>query len=141
MKKLNKIVVVAVSGLALSGSLVSANTVTNSVSSAAKSVSKVTDSVRNSSVDRNTIDVYFKTTKGQQMMQVVFDNVKDAQKAEKQINKKKGEHKYLDLTKVKGYQDATLVLINESNVVTKRQKLTKQVNVNLRKVKTVRDDI
>lgn len=141
MKKLNKIVVVAVSGLALSGSLVSANTVTNSVSSATKSVSKVTDSVRNSSVDRNTIDVYFKTTKGQQMMQVVFDNVKDAQKAEKQINKKKGEHKYLDLTKVKGYQDATLVLINESNVVTKRQKLTKQVNVNLRKVKTVRDDI
>lgn len=141
MKKLNKIVVVAVSSLALSGSLVSANTVTNSVSSATKSVSKVTDSVRNSSVDRNTIDVYFKTTKGQQMMQVVFDNVKDAQKAEKQINKKKGEHKYLDLTKVKGYQDATLVLINESNVVTKRQKLTKQVNVNLRKVKTVRDDI
>lgn len=141
MKKLNKVVVVSVLGLALSGSLVSANTVTNSVSTAAKSVSKVTDSVRNSSINRKTIDIYFKTTKGQQMMQVVFDNVNDAQKAEKQINKKKGERKYLDFTKVKGYQDATLVLIDPNGVVTKRQKLAKQVNVNLDKVKSVRDDM
>lgn len=141
MKKLNKVVVVSVLGLALSGSLVSANTVTNSVSLAAKSVSKVTESMRSNSIDRNTIDVYFKTTKGQQMVQVGFDNANDAQKAEKQINKKKGERKYLDLTKVKGYKDATLVLINSNGVVTKRQKLTKQVNINLVKVKTVRDDM
>lgn len=141
MKKLNKVVVVSVLGLALSSSLVSANTVTNSVNLAAKSVSKVTESMRSNSIDRNTIDVYFKTTKGQQMMQVVFDNANDAKKVEKQINKKKGERKYLDLTKAKGYQDATLVLINPNGVVTKRQKLTKQININLVKVKTVRDDM
>lgn len=141
MKKLNKVVVVSVLGLALSGSLVSANTVTNSVSSAAKSVSKVTESMRSNSIERNTIDVYFRTTKGQQMMQITFDSVKDAKKAQNQINKKKGERKYLDLTKEKGYQDAILVLTNDSGVVTKRQKLDKQVNINLHRVKSVRDDM
>lgn len=75
------------------------------------------------------------------MMQVVFDNVSDAKNAEKQISKKKGERKYLDLTKVKGYQGTTLVLTNPNGVVTKRQKLAKQVNVNLDKVKSVRDDM
>lgn len=140
MKKMNKIVVASVLVLSLSGS-VSANTVTHTVSSAAKSVTQVTESMRNKSIDRNTLDIYFKTTKGQQMMQVVFDNVKDAKNAEKQINKKKGERKYLDLTKVKGYQGAMLVLTNPNGVVTKRQKLAKQVNVNLDKVKSVRDDM
>ena len=140
MKKMNKIVVASVLVLSLSGS-VSANTVTHTVSSAAKSVTQVTESMRNKSIDRNTLDIYFKTTKGQQMMQVVFDNVKDAKNAEKQISKKKGERKYLDLTKVKGYQGTTLVLTNPNGVVTKRQKLAKQVNVNLDKVKSVRDDM
>lgn len=137
---MNKIVVASVLVLSLSGS-VSANTVTHTVSSAAKSVTQVTESMRNKSIDRNTLDIYFKTTKGQQMMQVVFDNVKDAKNAEKQISKKKGERKYLDLTKVKGYQGTTLVLTNPNGVVTKRQKLAKQVNVNLDKVKSVRDDM
>lgn len=141
MKKLNKVVVASVLALSLSGSMVSANTVTHTVSSAAKSVTQVTESMRNKSIDRNTLDIYFKTTKGQQMMQVVFDNVSDAKKAEKQINKKKGERKYLDLIKVKGYQGTTLVLTNPNGVVTKRQKLAKQVNVNLDKVKSVRDDM
>ena len=141
MKKLNKVVVAFVLALSLSGSMVSANTVTHTVSSAAKSVTQVTESMRNKSIDRNTLDIYFKTTKGQQMMQVVFDNVSDAKKAEKQINKKKGERKYLDLIKVKGYQGTTLVLTNPNGVVTKRQKLAKQVNVNLDKVKSVRDDM
>lgn len=141
MKKMNKIVVASVLALSLSGSMVSANTVTHTVSSAAKSVTQVTESMRSKSIDRNTLDIYFKTTKGQQMMQVVFDNVKDAKNAEKQINKKKGERKYLDLTKIKGYQGATLVLTNANGVVTKRQKLAKQVNVNLNKVKSVRDDM
>lgn len=140
MKKMNKIVVASVLVLSLSGS-VSANTVTHTVSSAAKSVTQVTESMRNKSIDRNTLDIYFKTTKGQQMMQVVFDNVNDAKNAEKQISKKKGERKYLDLTKVKGYQGTTLVLTNPNGVVTKRQKLAKQVNVNLDKVKSVRDDM
>lgn len=140
MKKMNKIVVASVLVLSLSGS-VSANTVTHTVSSAAKSVTQVTESMRSKSIDRNTLDIYFKTTKGQQMMQVVFDNVSDAKKAEKQINKKKGERKYLDLIKVKGYQGTTLVLTNPNGVVTKRQKLAKQVNVNLDKVKSVRDDM
>lgn len=140
MKKMNKIVVASVLVLSLSGS-VSANTVTHTVSSAAKSVTQVTESMRNKSIDRNTLDIYFKTTKGQQMMQVVFDNVKDAKNAEKQISKKKGERKYLDLTKVKGYQGTTLVLTNPNGVVTKRQKLAKQVNVNLDKVKSIRDDM
>ena len=141
MKKLNKVVVASVLALSLSGSMVSANTVTHTVSSAAKSVTQVTESMRSKSIDRNTLDIYFKTTKGQQMMQVVFDNVSDAKKAEKQINKKKGERKYLDLIKVKGYQGTTLVLTNPNGVVTKRQKLAKQVNVNLDKVKSVRDDM
>ena len=141
MKKLNKVVVASVLALSLSGSMVSANTVTHTVSSAAKSVTQVTESMRSKSIDRNTLDIYFKTTKGQQMMQVVFDNVKDAKNAEKQINKKKGERKYLDLTKVKGYQGTMLVLTNPNGVVTKRQKLAKQVNVNLDKVKSVRDDM
>lgn len=141
MKKLNKIVVASVLALSLSGSMVSANTVTHTVSSAAKSVTQVTESMRNKSIDRNTLDIYFKTTKGQQMMQVVFDNVSDAKNAERQISKKKGERKYLDLTKVKGYQGTTLVLTNPNGVVTKRQKLAKQVNVNLDKVKSVRDDM
>lgn len=141
MKKLNKVVVASVLALSLSGSMVSANTVTHTVSSAAKNVTQVTESMRNKSIDRNTLDIYFKTTKGQQMMQVVFDNVKDAKNAEKQISKKKGERKYLDLTKVKGYQGTTLVLTNPNGVVTKRQKLAKQVNVNLDKVKSVRDDM
>lgn len=141
MKKLNKVVVASVLALSLSGSMVSANTVTHTVSSAAKSVTQVTESMRSKSIDRNTLDIYFKTTKGQQMMQVVFDNVKDAKNAEKQISKKKGERKYLDLTKVKGYQGTTLVLTNPNGVVTKRQKLAKQVNVSLDKVKSVRDDI
>ena len=141
MKKLNKVVVASVLALSLSGSMVSANTVTHTVSSAAKSVTQVTESMRNKSIDRNTLDIYFKTTKGQQMMQVVVDNVSDAKKAEKQINKKKGERKYLDLIKVKGYQGTTLVLTNPNGVVTKRQKLAKQVNVNLDKVKSVRDDM
>lgn len=140
MKKMNKIVVASVLVLSLSGS-VSANTVTHTVSSAAKSVTQVTESMRSKSIDRNTLDIYFKTTKGQQMMQVVFDNVKDAKNAEKQISKKKGERKYLDLTKVKGYQGTTLILTNPNGVVTKRQKLAKQVNVNLDKVKSVRDDM
>ena len=140
MKKMNKIVVASVLVLSLSGS-VSANTVTHTVSSAAKSVTQVTESMRSKSIDRNTLDIYFKTTKGQQMMQVVFDNVNDAKNAEKQISKKKGERKYLDLTKVKGYQGTTLVLTNPNGVVTKRQKLAKQVNVNLDKVKSVRDDM
>ena len=140
MKKMNKIVVASVLALSLSGS-VSANTVTHTVSSAAKSVTQVTESMRSKSIDRNTLDIYFKTTKGQQMMQVVFDNVSDAKNAEKQISKKKGERKYLDLTKVKGYQGTTLVLTNPNGVVTKRQKLAKQVNVNLDKVKSVRDDM
>lgn len=140
MKKLNKVVVASVLALSLSGS-VSANTVTHTVSSAAKSVTQVTESMRSRSIDRNTLDIYFKTTKGQQMMQVAFDNVSDAKKAEKQINKKKGERKYLDLIKVKGYQGTTLVLTNPNGVVTKRQKLAKQVNVNLDKVKSVRDDM
>ena len=140
MKKMNKIVVASVLVLSLSGS-VSANTVTHTVSSAAKSVTRVTESMRSKSVDRNKLDVYFRTTKGQQMMQVVFDNVSDAKKAEKQVDKKKGERKYLDLTKIKGYQAATLVLTNPNGVVTKRQKLAKQVNVNLDKVKSVRDDM
>lgn len=140
MKKLNKVVVASVLALSLSGS-VSANTVTHTVSSAAKSVTQVTESMRSRSIDRNTLDIYFKTTKGQQMMQVVFDNVSDAKNAEKQISKKKGERKYLDLTKVKGYQGTTLVLTNPNGVVTKRQKLAKQVNVNLDKVKSVRDDM
>lgn len=139
---MNKVVVASVFALLpLSGSMVSANTVTHTVSSAAKSVTQVTESMRSKSIGRNTLDIYFKTTKGQQMMQVVFDNVKDAKNAEKQISKKKGEHKYLDLTKVKGYQGTTLVLINPNGVVTKRQKLAKQVNVNLDKVKSVRDDM
>lgn len=137
---MNKIVVASVLVLSLSGS-VSANTVTHTVSSAAKSVTQVTESMRSKSIDRNTLDIYFKTTKGQQMMQVVFDNVNDAKNAEKQISKKKGERKYLDLTKVKGYQGTTLVLTNPNGVVTKRQKLAKQVNVNLDKVKSVRDDM
>lgn len=137
---MNKIVVASVLALSLSGS-VSANTVTHTVSSAAKSVTQVTESMRSKSIDRNTLDIYFKTTKGQQMMQVVFDNVSDAKNAEKQISKKKGERKYLDLTKVKGYQGTTLVLTNPNGVVTKRQKLAKQVNVNLDKVKSVRDDM
>lgn len=141
MKKLNKVVVASVLALSLSGSMVSANTVTHTVSSAAKSVTQVTESMRSKSIDRNTLDIYFKTTKGQQMMQVVFDNVNDAKNAEKQISKKKGERKYLDLTKVKGYQGTTLVLANPNGVVTKRQKLAKQVNVNLDKVKSVRDDM
>lgn len=141
MKKLNKVVVASVLALSLSGSMISANTVTHTVSSAAKSVAQVTESMRSKSIDRNTLDIYFKTTKGQQMMQVVFDNVKDAKNAEKQVSKKKGERKYLDLTKVKGYQDTTLVLTNPNGVVTKRQKLAKQVNVNLDKVKSVRDDM
>lgn len=141
MKKMNKIVVASVLALSLSGSMVSANTVTHTVSSAAKSVTQVTESMRSKSIDRNTLDIYFKTTKGQQMMQVVFDNVSDAKNAEKQISKKKGERKYLDLTKVKGYQGTTLVLTNPNGVVTKRQKLAKQVNVNLDKVKSVRDDM
>lgn len=141
MKKMNKIVVASVLALSLSGSMVSANTVTHTVSSAAKSVTQVTESMRSKSIDRNTLDIYFKTTKGQQMMQVVFDNVNDAKNAEKQISKKKGERKYLDLTKVKGYQGTTLVLTNLNGVVTKRQKLAKQVNVNLDKVKSVRDDM
>lgn len=141
MKKLNKVVVASVLALSLSGSMVSANTVTHTVSSAAKSVTQVTESMRSKSIDRNTLDIYFKTTKVQQMMQVVFDNVKDAKNAEKQISKKKGERKYLDLTKVKGYQGTTLVLTNPNGVVTKRQKLAKQVNVNLDKVKSVRDDM
>lgn len=141
MKKLNKVVVASVLALSLSGSMVSANTVTHTVSSAAKSVTQVTESMRSKSIDRNTLDIYFKTTKGQQMMQVVFDNVNDAKNAEKQISKKKGERKYLDLTKVKGYQGTTLVLTNPNGVVTKRQKLAKQVNVNLDKVKSVRDDM
>ena len=141
MKKLNKVVVASVLALSLSGSMVSANTVTHTVSSAAKSVTQVTESMRSKSIDRNTLDIYFKTTKGQQMMQVVFDNVNDAKNAEKQISKKKGERKYLDLTKVKGYQGTTLVLTNPNGVVTKRQKLVKQVNVNLDKVKSVRDDM
>lgn len=141
MKKLNKVVVASVLALSLSGSMVSANTVTHTVSSAAKSVTQVTESMRSKSIDRNTLDIYFKTTKGQQMMQVVFDNVSDAKNAEKQISKKKGERKYLDLTKVKGYQGTTLVLTNPNGVVTKRQKLAKQVNVNLDKVKSVRDDM
>ena len=141
MKKLNKVVVASVLALSLSGSMVSANTVTHTVSSAAKSVTQVTESMRSKSIDRNTLDIYFKTTKGQQMMQVVFDNVSDAKKAEKQVDKKKGERKYLDLTKVKGYQGTTLVLTNPNGVVTKRQKLAKQVNVNLDKVKSVRDDM
>lgn len=140
MKKMNKIVVASVLVLSLSGS-VSANTVTHTVSSAAKNVTQVTESMRSKSIDRNTLDIYFKTAKGQQMMQVVFDNVKDAKNAEKQISKKKGERKYLDLTKVKGYQGTTLVLTNPNGVVTKRQKLAKQVNVNLDKVKSVRDDM
>ena len=140
MKKMNKIVVASVLVLSLSGS-VSANTVTHTVSSAAKSVTQVTESMRSKSIDRSTLDIYFKTTKGQQMMQVVFDNVKDAKNAEKQISKKKGERKYLDLTKVKGYQGTTLILTNPNGVVTKRQKLAKQVNVNLDKVKSVRDDM
>ena len=140
MKKMNKIVVASVLVLSLSGS-VSANTVTHTVSSAAKSVTQVTESMRSKSIDRNTLDIYFKTTKGQQMMQVVFDNVNDAKNSEKQISKKKGERKYLDLTKVKGYQGTTLVLTNPNGVVTKRQKLAKQVNVNLDKVKSVRDDM
>lgn len=140
MKKMNKIVVASVLVLSLSGS-VSANTVTHTVSSATKSVTRVTESMRSKSIDRNTLDIYFKTTKGQQMMQVAFDNVKDAKNAEKQINKKKGERKYLDLTKVKGYQGTMLVLTNPNGVVTKRQKLAKQVNVNLDKVKSVRDDM
>ena len=140
MKKMNKIVVASVLVLSLSGS-VSANTVTHTVSSAAKSVTQVTESMRSKSIDRNTLDIYFKTTKGQQMMQVVFDNGKDAKNAEKQISKKKGERKYLDLTKVKGYQGTTLILTNPNGVVTKRQKLAKQVNVNLDKVKSVRDDM
>lgn len=140
MKKMNKIVVASVLVLSLSGS-VSANTVTHTVSSAAKNVTQVTESMRSKSIDRNTLDIYFKTAKGQQMMQVVFDNVKDAKNAEKQISKKKGERKYLDLTKVKGYQGTTLVLTNPNGVVTKRQKLAKQVNVNLNKVKSVRDDM
>ena len=138
---MNKIVVASVLALSLSGSMVSANTVTHTVSSAAKSVTQVTESMRSKSIDRNTLDIYFKTTKGQQMMQVVFDNVSDAKNAEKQISKKKGERKYLDLTKVKGYQGTTLVLTNPNGVVTKRQKLAKQVNVNLDKVKSVRDDM
>ena len=137
---MNKIVVASVLVLSLSGS-VSANTVTHTVSSAAKNVTQVTESMRSKSIDRNTLDIYFKTAKGQQMMQVVFDNVKDAKNAEKQISKKKGERKYLDLTKVKGYQGTTLVLTNPNGVVTKRQKLAKQVNVNLDKVKSVRDDM
>lgn len=141
MKKLNKVVVASVLALSLSGSMVSANTVTHTVSSAAKSVTQVTESMRSKSIDRNTLDIYFKTTKGQQMMQVVFDNVSDAKNAEKQISKKKGERKYLDLTKVKGYQGTTLVLTNPNGVVTKRQKLAKQVNINLDKVKSVRDDM
>ena len=141
MKKLNKVVVASVLALSLSGSMVSANTVTHTVSSAAKNVTQVTESMRSKSIDRNTLDIYFKTAKGQQMMQVVFDNVKDAKNAEKQISKKKGERKYLDLTKVKGYQGTTLVLTNPNGVVTKRQKLAKQVNVNLDKVKSVRDDM
>lgn len=141
MKKLNKVVVASVLALSLSGSMVSANTVTHTVSSAAKSVTQVTESMRSKSIDRNTLDIYFKTTKGQQMMQVVFDNVNDAKNAEKQISKKKGDRKYLDLTKVKGYQGTTLVLTNPNGVVTKRQKLAKQVNVNLDKVKSVRDDM
>lgn len=141
MKKLNKVVVASVLALSLSGSMVSANTVTHTVSSAAKSVTQVTESMRSKSIDRNTLDIYFKTTKGQQMMQVVFDNVSDAKNAEKQISKKKGERKYLDLTKVKGYQGTTLVLTNPNGAVTKRQKLAKQVNVNLDKVKSVRDDM
>lgn len=141
MKKLNKVVVASVLALSLSGSMVSANTVTHTVSSAAKSVTQVTESMRSKSIDRNTLDIYFKTTKGQQMMQVVFNNVKDAKNAEKQISKKKGERKYLDLTKVKGYQGTTLVLTNPNGVVTKRQKLAKQVNINLDKVKSVRDDM
>lgn len=141
MKKLNKVVVASVLALSLSGSMVSANTVTHTVSSAAKNVTQVTESMRSKSIDRNTLDIYFKTTKGQQMMQVVFDNVSDAKNAEKQISKKKGERKYLDLTKVKGYQGTTLVLTNPNGVVTKRQKLAKQVNVNLDKVKSVRDDM
>ena len=140
MKKMNKIVVASVLVLSLSGS-VSANTVTHTVSSAAKNVTQVTESMRSKSIDRNTLDIYFKTAKGQQMMQVVFDNVKDAKNAEKQISKKKGERQYLDLAKVKGYQGTTLVLTNPNGVVTKRQKLAKQVNVNLDKVKSVRDDM
>lgn len=140
MKKLNKVVVASVLALSLSGS-VSANTVTHTVGSAAKSVTQVAESMRSRSIDRNTLDIYFKTTKGQQMMQVAFDNVKDAKNAEKQISKKKGERKYLDLTKVKGYQGTTLVLTNPNGIVTKRQKLAKQVNVNLDKVKSVRDDM
>lgn len=141
MKKMNKVVVASVLALSLSGSMVSANTVTHTFSSAAKSVTQVTESMRSKSIDRNTVDIYFKTTKGQQMMQVVFDNVSDAKKAERQVNKKKGERKYLDLTKIKGYQGATLVLTNSNGVITKRQKLAKQVNVNLDKVKSVRDDM
>lgn len=140
MKKLNKVVVASVLALSLSGS-VSANTVTHTVGSAAKSVTQAAESMRSRSIDRNTLDIYFKTTKGQQMMQVAFDNVKDAKNAEKQISKKKGERKYLDLTKVKGYQGTTLVLTNPNGIVTKRQKLAKQVNVNLDKVKSVRDDM
>lgn len=140
MKKLNKVVVASVLALSLSGS-VSANTVTHTVGSAAKSVTQAAESMRSRSIDRNTLDIYFKTTKGQQMMQVAFDNVKDAKNAEKQISKKKGKRKYLDLTKVKGYQGTTLVLTNPNGIVTKRQKLAKQVNVNLDKVKSVRDDM
>lgn len=67
MKKMNKIVVASVLVLSLSGS-VSANTVTHTVSSAAKNVTQVTESMRSKSIDRNTLDIYFKTAKGQQMM-------------------------------------------------------------------------
>lgn len=138
---MNKVVVALVLGLLVSGSPIFADAVTNSIHSAAQSVTQVTESMRSKSIDRNTLDIYFKTTKGQQMMQVVFDNVSDAKNAEKQISKKKGERRYLDLTKVKGYQGTTLVLTNPNGVVTKRQKLAKQVNVNLDKVKSVRDDM
>lgn len=63
MKKLNKVVVASVLALSLSGSMVSANTVTHTVSSAAKNVTQVTESMRSKSIDRNTLDIYFKTTK------------------------------------------------------------------------------
>ena len=66
MKKLNKVVVASVLALSLSGS-VSANTVTHTVGSAAKSVTQAAESMRSRSIDRNTLDIYFKTTKGQQL--------------------------------------------------------------------------